>query len=171
MADCQFKCETDKWFLVQVRLRTEVLRTPSHDRGSISWPPDHDSTFHVTKTPALIAQPWVTIHTVNAKYRRHTIEKVIFLPVGFCCCCRSLYTSFTFDFVFAYRWLCGWHRLQQPGKMYRYRRNKLSSSSVLLWIWVLRKILPKRLSYFYLYLKGNSFYTGDVDDKCIICEA
>ena len=36
--------------LVHERLRTEVLRTSS---GSNSWPPDHDSTFQVTETPAL----------------------------------------------------------------------------------------------------------------------
>ena len=30
------------------------------DRGSNSRPPDHDSTFHVTETPALITWPSVT---------------------------------------------------------------------------------------------------------------
>ena len=30
------------------------------DRGSNLWPPDHDSTFHVTETPALTTQPLVT---------------------------------------------------------------------------------------------------------------
>ena len=29
------------------------------DMGSNSWPPDHDSTFHVTETPALTNQPLV----------------------------------------------------------------------------------------------------------------
>ena len=29
-------------------------------RGSISWPPDHDRTFHVTETPALTTQPSAT---------------------------------------------------------------------------------------------------------------
>ena len=29
-------------------------------RGSNSWPPDHDSTSHVTKTPALTTRPSVT---------------------------------------------------------------------------------------------------------------
>ena len=33
-------------FFVKVRLRAEVLST---DRGSNSWLPDHDSTFHVTE--------------------------------------------------------------------------------------------------------------------------
>ena len=32
------------------------------DRGSNSWPPDHDSTFHVTETPALTTRPSVTYH-------------------------------------------------------------------------------------------------------------
>ena len=32
----------------------------SPDRGSNSWPPDHDSTFHVTETPALTTWPSVT---------------------------------------------------------------------------------------------------------------
>ena len=44
--------------LVQVWLRTEVPRTPSSpDRGSNSWPPDHDSTVHVTEAPALTTRP------------------------------------------------------------------------------------------------------------------
>ena len=30
------------------------------DRGSNSWPPDHDSTFHVTEMPALTTRPSVT---------------------------------------------------------------------------------------------------------------
>ena len=30
------------------------------DRGSNSWPPDHDSTVHVTETPALTTRPSVT---------------------------------------------------------------------------------------------------------------
>ena len=30
------------------------------DRGSNPWPPDHDSTFHVTETPALTTRPSVT---------------------------------------------------------------------------------------------------------------
>ena len=30
------------------------------DRGLNSWPPDHDSTFHVTETPALTTWPSVT---------------------------------------------------------------------------------------------------------------
>ena len=42
------------------------------DRGSISWPPDHDSTLHVTETPALTTRPSVTTrdrsttHSVSA---------------------------------------------------------------------------------------------------------
>ena len=51
-------------FLVQVRLRTEVLRTPKFDPTGIRThdlqPPDHDSTFHVTETPALTTRPSVT---------------------------------------------------------------------------------------------------------------
>ena len=30
------------------------------DRGSNLWPPDHDSTFHVTETPALTTRPSVS---------------------------------------------------------------------------------------------------------------
>ena len=30
------------------------------DRGSNSWPPDHDSTFQVTEMPALTTWPSVT---------------------------------------------------------------------------------------------------------------
>ena len=33
------------------------------DRGSNSRPPDHDSTFHVTETPALTTKPSVTSST------------------------------------------------------------------------------------------------------------
>ena len=50
--------------LVQVWGRTEVIHTPSStDRGSNSWPPDHDSAFHVTETPALTTRPSVTSWT------------------------------------------------------------------------------------------------------------
>ena len=31
------------------------------DRGSNSWPPDHDSTFHVTETPALYNTTWPSV--------------------------------------------------------------------------------------------------------------
>ena len=49
-------------FLDQVQLRTEVLHVPQvwPDWGSNSWPSDHDSTFHVTETPALTTRPSVT---------------------------------------------------------------------------------------------------------------
>ena len=49
-------------FLVQVHvwLRTEGLHTPSLTQsGSNSWPPDHDSTLHVTKTLTLTTWPSV----------------------------------------------------------------------------------------------------------------
>ena len=46
----------------QVQLRTEELLTPSSTRpGSNSSPPDHDSTFHVTKTHAVATRPSVTL--------------------------------------------------------------------------------------------------------------
>ena len=32
-----------------------------HDRGSNSCHPDHDSTFHITETPALTTRPSVTL--------------------------------------------------------------------------------------------------------------
>ena len=50
-------------FLDQVRLRTEVLHTPSSTVGSNSLPPDYDSTFHVTGTPALTTRPPVKEHS------------------------------------------------------------------------------------------------------------
>ena len=47
--------------LVQVRLGTEVLRTPSSTRpGFDSRPPDHDRTLYVTETPSLTTRPSVT---------------------------------------------------------------------------------------------------------------
>ena len=53
--------EKNNNFLDQVRLRTEVLCTPSSTRSEFEliWPLDHDSTFHVTKTPALTTWPSV----------------------------------------------------------------------------------------------------------------
>ena len=33
--------------------------------SSNSWPPDHDSTFHVTETPALTTWPSVTSHSLR----------------------------------------------------------------------------------------------------------
>ena len=45
------------------------------DQGSNSWPPDHDSTFHVTETPALTTRPSVTaaiqIIDLNILFRRN----------------------------------------------------------------------------------------------------
>ena len=58
-------------FLVQVRLRTEVLCTPSS-----TWPgfelmtPDHDSTFHVTETFALTTRPSETYCHAHQWYCR-----------------------------------------------------------------------------------------------------
>ena len=47
--------------LVQVRLGTEILHPRVRpDQGSNSWLPDHDSSFHVTETPAVTTQPKVT---------------------------------------------------------------------------------------------------------------
>ena len=47
--------------LVQVRIMTEVLRTPSSTQpGSNSWPPDPDSTFPVTEIPAPTTRSSVT---------------------------------------------------------------------------------------------------------------
>ena len=77
--------------LVQVRHRTEYYAPQVKSKwDSNSWPPYHDSTFHVTETPVLTTRPSVTspkIHilfchmhqkntlvwtnTVNMKYRDH----------------------------------------------------------------------------------------------------
>ena len=46
--------------MVQVQLRTEVLTQVWPDQGLNSWPPDHDSTFHVTEAPALTTCPSMT---------------------------------------------------------------------------------------------------------------
>ena len=47
--------------LAQVRLRQKYYAPQVRpDWGSNSWPPDHDSAFHVTETPALTTSPWVT---------------------------------------------------------------------------------------------------------------
>ena len=63
-----FKCtgsQTDALaidFFVQVQLRQKQYAPHIwFDWGSNSWPPDHDSTFHATETPALTTQPSVTI--------------------------------------------------------------------------------------------------------------
>ena len=45
------------WFDLGQKYRTPQVRP---DRGSNSCPPDHDSTFHVTETPALTTWPSVT---------------------------------------------------------------------------------------------------------------
>ena len=55
------KKKKKKKSLVQVGLRTEVLRTPSSTQvGFELRPPDHDSTFHVTEMPALTTRPSMT---------------------------------------------------------------------------------------------------------------
>ena len=57
-------------FLAQVQLRTEVSLPPTQvrpDRGLNSWPPDHDSTSHVTEMPVLITtRPSVTKNKFSA---------------------------------------------------------------------------------------------------------
>ena len=56
------------WSFICLNLRTEVPSTQVWpDWGSNSWPPDHDSTFHVTEMPALTTWPsltfaWLNIH-------------------------------------------------------------------------------------------------------------
>ena len=53
-------------FVDQVRLRQKYYAPQSRpDWGSNSWPPDHDSTFHVTGTPVLTTWPSVTLHGEN----------------------------------------------------------------------------------------------------------
>ena len=41
------------------------------DQGSNSWPPDHDSTFHVPETPAVTTQPSVTLSTLPVQEHCH----------------------------------------------------------------------------------------------------
>ena len=47
-------------FLDHVQLKEYYAPQVWPDRGLNSWPPDHDSTFHVTETPALTTWPSVT---------------------------------------------------------------------------------------------------------------
>ena len=64
---CRSRFQSLQLFLVVLFFDQEQLRqrynTPKVrlDRGSNSWPPDHDSTFHVTETPVLTTQPSVTL--------------------------------------------------------------------------------------------------------------
>ena len=53
--------------LAKVRLGIEVLYAPQvrSDRSLNLWPPDHDSTFHVTETPALTTRPSVISSYLN----------------------------------------------------------------------------------------------------------
>ena len=51
---------------VYILLQAEVPSTPFNPTGgSNSWPPDHDSTFHITETPALTTWPSVTLQTIK----------------------------------------------------------------------------------------------------------
>ena len=43
------------------------------NQGSNSWPPDHDSTFHVTETPAVTTQPSVNVN-VNANVSVYSLK-------------------------------------------------------------------------------------------------
>ena len=48
------------------------------DRGSNSWPPNHDSSFHVTETPALTTWPLVTSgHTKDIYINVFTVEVML----------------------------------------------------------------------------------------------
>ena len=54
---------TERIFFVQVglRLKQKYYTLQVHpDQDSHSWPPDHDSTFHVPETPALTTRPSAT---------------------------------------------------------------------------------------------------------------
>ena len=55
--------------LVKVQLWAEVLDAPlvRPDRGSNSWPPNHDSTFHVPEMPALTTWPSATSILVTGR--------------------------------------------------------------------------------------------------------
>ena len=48
---CYARWYTLQNVLVHVQSKTEVLYAPQiqHDQGLNSWPPDHDSTFHVSR--------------------------------------------------------------------------------------------------------------------------
>ena len=48
----------DFWFKYDVGQKYHAPQVRP-DRGSNSWPPDHDSTVHVTETPALTTRPSV----------------------------------------------------------------------------------------------------------------
>ena len=57
---CRGLIHTTLLFVVQVRLRTEVLCTPSSTRSGFEFmTTDHNSTFHVTETFALTSRPSV----------------------------------------------------------------------------------------------------------------
>ena len=47
-----------KWFKYDLGYKYHAPEVRS-DQSSKSWSPDHESTFHVTETPALTTQ-WVT---------------------------------------------------------------------------------------------------------------
>ena len=77
-----FVLSLGRWnlFLIQVLLRTDVLQLRPN-QGSNLWPPDHDSTVHVTETPALTTWPSVTLYPemANGKVLSEELYLMIYL--------------------------------------------------------------------------------------------
>ena len=71
---CFFRCVSNCIFLVKYDLGQKYQAPQVRpDWGSNSWPPDHDSTFHVTEMPALTTKPSVTsacfdVHFANSRW-------------------------------------------------------------------------------------------------------
>ena len=62
----------------------EVLRTPSSNwQGFGTWPPDHDSVFHVPWTPILTTEPSQTVHLCYSML----FQCVGFFLLHLCLCC------------------------------------------------------------------------------------
>ena len=72
------------WFKYDLEQKYQALHVRP-DWCSNSWPPDHDSTFHVTETPALTTRPSVTSNCLmdTTQVRKLHIQNIIKFSLHF----------------------------------------------------------------------------------------
>ena len=107
--------------------------------GSNSWPPDHDSTFHVTETLVLITQPSVTccqstllcsfLQMANIMYPQENLFHLqLFSDVTNK---KYNYLNVLFD-VYTYKWVCSCTSICAHEKLYFWPYKHAAKSASIL---------------------------------------
>ena len=71
------------------------------DQGLNSWPPDHDSTLHVTETPALTTRPSVT--SISQPYFYRAMNSFVLFSAK-----RFMLLHFVSSSIYIYTWEHAW---------------------------------------------------------------